>query len=190
MISKSLTIFFLLFFPFCYGQKPIDSLASINKADSSSVNHVKMATIMSACLPGAGQVYNHINMPKGKKKAYWKVPLIYGGLGVTGYFAYQFNKEQKELKRAYMDLTDFGIQSEKYPGYDSQALLQMYRSKLTQRDLMFIGIGLVYILNIVDAAVEAHFVKFDVSDNLSMSVRPSLMGGFGVGVGMSLSFRK
>ncbi len=190
MIKNCLTILFPLLLTVSFSQSHKDSLAVDIAVDSTGVNKVKMATILSACLPGAGQVYNHINMPKGKKKAYWKVPLIYGGLGVTGYFAYKLNQDQKQLKADYINLTENGIQSTAYPGYDAQALLEIHRKKLTQRDLMFIGIGVVYILNIVDAAVEAHFVKFDVSENLSMSVRPSFMGGLGVGVGMSLSFKK
>ena len=52
---------------------------------------VRKAAIFSAVLPGAGQVYNHLAMPKGQKKAYWKVPIIYAGLGATGYFALKNN---------------------------------------------------------------------------------------------------
>ena len=48
-----------------------------------TVHSVKRATILSALLPGAGQVYNSMAMPKGKKHAYWKVPLIIGGLGTA-----------------------------------------------------------------------------------------------------------
>lgn len=172
-----------------YAQEQSDSLDAVMQADSIRPHSVKKATILSACLPGAGQVYNHIAMPKGKKKAFWKVPLIYGGLGAATYFAIQFNKEKNILKQDYLALVNDNIQSENYPGYDANGLIQMYRNKLTQRDLMFLGIGVVYVLNIVDAAVEAHFVKFDVSDNLAMSFRPSFLGGQGVGVGLTLSFK-
>ena len=51
--------------------------------DTTKKHSVKTATILSLALPGAGQVYNHIAMPKGKKKAYWKVPLIYAGVALT-----------------------------------------------------------------------------------------------------------
>ena len=69
-------------------QNSSDSLKPITP---DTVHSVKLATIFSAVLPGAGQVYNHMAMPKGQKKAIWKVPLIYAGLGVTGYFAFKNN---------------------------------------------------------------------------------------------------
>ncbi|MEZ4890585.1 MAG: DUF5683 domain-containing protein [Crocinitomicaceae bacterium] len=73
---------------------PINTKKEVER-DSTKQHSVKLAAILSAALPGAGQVYNHIAMPKGKKKAYWKVPLIYAGLGVTGYFAVKNHLEQK-----------------------------------------------------------------------------------------------
>lgn len=172
-----------------FGQNLKDSLGTVTQADSIKPHSVKKAVIFSACLPGAGQVYNHLAMPKGQKKAYWKVPLIYGGLGAATYFAIQFNKEKNTLKQDYLALVEDQTPSVNYPGYDAAGLAQLYRNKLTQRDLMFLGIGVVYVLNIVDAAVEAHFVKFDVSENLAMSVRPSFVGGQGLGVGLTLSFK-
>ena len=60
--------------------------ADTTMIDSSKVHSVRKATIYSAVLPGLGQIYNHRAMPKGSKKAYWKVPLIYSGLGASGYF--------------------------------------------------------------------------------------------------------
>ncbi len=189
MIKQILILLFSTLISITYGQNQNDSLKNISQADSIKPHSVKLATILSACVPGAGQVYNHIAMPKGKKKAFWKVPLIYGTLGTAGYFAFQANKEQKDLKNAYIDYTENHIMSDKYPGYDGQALLQLYRGKLTQRDLLFLGMGIIYILNVVDAAVEAHFVKFDVSENLTLSVRPSFVGGMGAGVGLTLSFK-
>ena len=60
--------------------------------DSVNKHSVKKATIYSAVIPGAGQVYNHLAMRKGKKKAFWKVPLIYTGLAGTGYLVMQNNQ--------------------------------------------------------------------------------------------------
>ena len=57
----------------------------------------KKVMIYSALLPGAGQVYNHLAMPKGKKKAFWKVPLIYAGLAGTGYLVLQNNQLRKVI---------------------------------------------------------------------------------------------
>ena len=73
--------FIFIFFSTCFFAQ-VDTTSIPN----DTVHSVKKAMIFSAIIPGSGQVYNHIAMPKGKKKAYWKVPLIYAGLGSTGYF--------------------------------------------------------------------------------------------------------
>lgn len=147
-----------------------------NAEDTVKKHSVKTAAILSLALPGAGQVYNHIAMPKGKKKAYWKVPLIYAGLGVTGYFAIKNQIEQKALKKEYINRTEYDEPpSEKYSNYDDAGILQLYNQKVTRRDLLFLGMGLVYLIQIADAAVEAHFVKFDVSEDLSMKIRPKVL---------------
>lgn len=147
-----------------------------NAEDTVKKHSVKTATILSLALPGAGQVYNHIAMPKGKKKAYWKIPLIYAGLGVTGYFAIKNQIEQKALKQEYINRTEKNeLPSEKYSNYDDAGVLQLYNQKITRRDILFLGMGLVYLIQIADAAVEAHFVNFDVSEDLSMRIRPKLL---------------
>lgn len=162
------------------------------EADTTKQHSIKTATILSAALPGAGQVFNHIAMPKGKKKAYWKVPLIYAGLGTTGYFALKNNAEQKALKQEYINRTELGLpSSEKYLNYDNQGIIQEYQQKINRRDLFFLGMGLVYLLQVADAAVEAHFVKFDVSEDLSMKLRPAVIPtsyGTPATVGISLQF--
>ena len=156
-------------------------------ADTVRQHSVKKAAIFSAVLPGAGQIYNHIAMPKGKKKAYWKVPLIYAGLGATGYFFFKDNKAQHDLKQEYLS-RDAGNAPNLYLQYDSNGLLTLFEQKRTQRDLCILGFMGVYLLNVVDAAVEAHFVHFDVSENLSLSIHPAYLPGNAFGVGARLSF--
>lgn len=189
-------LFFGMFFPAV--SQDINSVTEIDSVgmeqDTTKKHSVKMATILSAALPGAGQVYNHIAMPKGKKKAYWKVPLIYAGLGATGYFAFKNNAEQKALKQEYINRTEHNIYGDEYLNYDNQGIIQLYQQQLNRRDLFFLGMGLVYLLQVADAAVEAHFVKFDVSDDLSMRIRPSFIPlSYGktatVGLSLQLSFK-
>ena len=69
--------------------------------DTLKIHSPKKAIIYSAIIPGAGQVYNHIAMPKGKKKAFWKVPIIYAGLGATGYFLINNQQAQRSLRTEY-----------------------------------------------------------------------------------------
>lgn len=188
-------IFFLITSPIfgrdnlCFSDTLIKKTAS--EEDTIKKHSVKKAVIFSAVLPGAGQVYNHIAMPKGKKRAYWKVPLIYAGLGATGYFAFKNNAEQKALKLEYKNREDGLPPSAEFMNYDSPGLIQLYQQKLNRRDLLFLGMGLVYLLQLADAAVEAHFVSFDVSDDLSMRIRPAMIPlsyGNPATVGISLQF--
>lgn len=164
------------------------SEADTLKTDTVKTHSIKKAVIFSAVVPGAGQVYNHLAMPKGQKKAYWKVPLIYAGLGATGYFAIRNNQDQKALKQEYINRTEQGIYSAEYLNYDDQAILQLYNQKLNRRDLFYLGFGLVYFLQVADAAVEAHFVDFDVSDDLSMSLRPTILPTNTVGISLRIKF--
>jgi hypothetical protein len=185
----------LLFVSLSFAQKDtIADFSKSTKSDSIRPHSIKKAVVFSAVLPGAGQVYNHIAMPKGKKKAYWKVPLIYAGLGVTGYFGVINHLEQKAIKQEYFSREANNPPSEKYFNYDKTGLVQLQKQRATNRDLLFVGMGLVYLLQIADAAVEAHFVKFDVSENISMLFRPSYQATpfnyqGSVGVSLQLTFK-
>lgn len=166
-------------------------LLDTTTVDTVKIHSVKKAAIYSAVLPGLGQIYNHRAMPKGKKKAFWKVPLIYAGLGATTYFALKNNSDQRNLKEEYryrIDNNNSLLYSE-FEAYDNQGLLTLYDQKVRRRDLFYIGLGFVYLLQVADAAVEAHFVRFDVSDNLSMQVYPKLISTHQIGVGIKLNFR-
>jgi hypothetical protein len=158
----------------------------------ADTNHhsVKKASILSAVLPGAGQVYNHLAMPKGKKNAFWKIPIIYAGLTTTGYYLIQNNNLKRELKREFINRQKGNATLEKYYEYDSQGVLSLYEQHSSRRDLFIIGFSLFYILQIVDAAVEAHFVVFDISEDLSMKISPQLYSFNQVGLKLSFNLGK
>jgi hypothetical protein len=160
-----------------------------NSTDSVKVHSVKRAVLLSTALPGAGQVYNHIAMPKGKKKAYWKVPLIYAGLGASTYFLVSNQLTQRELKNEYTLRQDTGIGADKWANYDDQGILTLYNQYLDWRDLSILATAGVYLLQIVDAGVEAHFVSFDISEDLSLSVEPTIMSNFSGGLKVRLKIR-
>jgi len=198
-------IFFLLFSYLCISsttnaQEP-DSIQVENKKKvkndtiTEKTHSVKTATILSAVLPGSGQIYNHIAMPKGKKKAFWKVPLIYAGLGVTTYFLISNQRNMMIYRNEYLDREELGyLATGQYinpatSGYDAQALLTLHEGHQTNRDLMILATAGVYLLNVLDAAVEAHFVSFDISEDLTMSFRPKVMMGFSPGLSVSFNFR-
>lgn len=136
-----------------------DSLAQIHSP--------RKATIMSAVLPGAGQAYN---------RKYWKIPVVYAGFGVLGYLVKFNNDEYKVYKEAYKlrldgDETTVDAFTQVYADQDLATLKDYYRRN---RDLSIIGMSLLYILNIIDASVDAHLFYFNVNDDLTMQWQPSI----------------
>ena len=129
------------------------------------------ATIMSACLPGLGQIYN------GK---WWKVPIVYAGLGGLGYLVYSNYSEYRAYLHAYefktgdlpegVTLTEHETDlANRYADSQLQTYKESYR-----RDFEFFTILTVawYGLNILDASVDGHLYTYDISDDLSLSVDP------------------
>ncbi len=128
----------------------------------------RKATIRSAMVPGWGQIYN---------KKYWKVPLVYGALGITaGVFFYNV-KNYKALRQAYIYKTDT------LPGNDelidpkfknlSAGALKSYRNTFRQNiDYSVLFFILFWGLNVVDATVDGHLKQFDVDENLSLKIKP------------------
>jgi hypothetical protein len=72
--------------------------------------------------------------------------------------------------------------------YDDYAILTLFQQYQNQRDLSILGVSFVYLLQLVDAGIEAHFVRFDISEDLSMSIYPSFPMGQTVGIGMRWNF--
>lgn len=177
---------------FLYGQETSPQEKS-KVDDTIKVHSPKKAGRLSLMAPGAGQIYNHLAMPKGKKKAWWKVPLIYAGLGATGYLLVENHIIQRDLKDEFnhrMESSD--PNPNKYPEfqvYDDQGVLQLYESHKGTRDMMIFAFLAVYGLNFLDALVEAHFVDFDVSPDLSMGIRPVMQDVRTPGITLSFNFR-
>ena len=129
------------------------------------------ATIMSACLPGLGQIYN------GK---WWKVPIVYAGLGGLGYLVYSNYYEYRSYLHAYEfktgDLPEGVILNQhetELANRYAESQLQTYKESY-RRDFEFYTLITVawYGLNIVDACVDGHLYNYDISDDLSFSVDP------------------
>ena len=165
-------------------------LSFAQKSDTLDYHNPKTAARLSLILPGAGQIYNHRAMPKGKKKAWWKLPLIYGGLGATGYFVVENHILQRDLKAEYIFRAQNGFPNNmEFVQYDNQGVLQLYEAHKSTRDLMLFGFIAVYGLNVLDALVEAHFVDFDVSPDLSLGIRPYAPDPKTPGISLSLRFK-
>jgi hypothetical protein len=140
--------------------------------DTSTVTYHSphKATIYSLVLPGLGQSYN---------KKYWKIPIIYAGFGFFGYSIKINHNEMKKFTEAYR----YVINNETYPTdnpyverYPNTSDLlrgrDFYRRKV---ELNIIYSAVLYLLNVVDAAVDAHFFDYDVSDNLALRLEPTII---------------
>ena len=185
-MHKFLGVFFLVWFSLQVNAQ--DSLVAAPAPDTAKTHSWKRACLFSAVIPGAGQVYNHIAMPKGKKKAYWKVTLIYAGLGAATYFAFN-NNNLKNQYRAEYESRKIGNAPGNFLEYDDQSLLSLFAQHRNRRDFAILGMGLVYLLNVVDAGVEAHFVKFDISEDLTLSIHPTTYFPNAYGVSFQFKFR-
>jgi hypothetical protein len=141
-----------------------DTLKVEKKGKNKAIyREARKATVMSAIIPGLGQAYN---------RKWWKVPIVYAGLGGFGYLLTtnqaKYNYYGKNLK-AENDGDPNTINETKYTGEQLLTLKNDYRK---YRDLGVIGCAIIYVLNIVDANVDAHLKTFDVSDDLSLEIKP------------------
>ncbi len=136
----------------------------------------KKAALYSAILPGAGQVYT---------KKYWKVPIIYGGLITSAYYINESNDFYQLYKSTYLNRLDGDFSDNlNYSDSDLRTLTEHYRRNREVSVLLF---TLTYILNIVDASVNAHLFDYDVSEDLSLHIQPVYFSKENAS-GISLSF--
>ncbi|MBN2743371.1 MAG: hypothetical protein JXR39_05705 [Marinilabiliaceae bacterium] len=167
------------------------------------------ATLYSAILPGLGQIYN---------KKYWKVPILYGGIAASVYYIH-FNTENYNLyKNAYRDFiirdpantsyeevilkktrytVDEVLSDPSKEQWFTNALKSKKEYYKRNRDFSYIILIGVYVLNLIDASVDAHFFDYDVSDDLSLNVQPVMVPvstgiasgpSGGMGLQLTLSF--
>lgn len=183
---------FGLFFLFLYTSGSYAQLTDTIKAEtvnpkSETPNYhsPKKAAWFSTALPGLGQVYN---------KKYWKVPVIYVGFGALAY-SFQFNQSgYVKFRNAYkLRIDDDPLTLDDYPQYQNADLEMLQKYYHRYRDLSAIGIAALYLLNIVDASVDAHMFTFDVSDDLTLQFHPTLINTANVnqyttGIGLNIKF--
>ena len=124
----------------------------------------KVATWM-ALFPGLGQIYN---------KKYWKLPIVYAGFGVLGYFGFSNRSYYIDYREAYNCKVELGEDcdnplAQRYSAEDLQSIRDYYRRNM---ELSFIFTGVWYILQILDATVDAHLYYWEVDDETTLSVQP------------------
>jgi len=146
------------------------------QTDSTKVKyHNPKTASWLALIPGAGQIYN---------KKYWKLPIVYGGLGASGYLIYRFQNKTSYYKKEYLARSDYNDNKENPDFIDKRNPELENRSDgdiLQQRDyfrrnmeISIAACAIVYFLSILDASVDAHLYYYDVSDNLAIGIKPKI----------------
>ncbi|MBI9056288.1 MAG: hypothetical protein JEZ01_00815 [Labilibaculum sp.] len=208
-------IFFLgLIFLLLFGNSNNAISQQLVEADTVAVESIvkvhspHKATMYSVMFPGLGQAYN---------KKYWKIPILYAGIGATIYAINWNSKNYKKYKSGFRDFSQFydykyqdeGLEtpivepssksyedlidrdfSDTDQSFDNWFQTQLQNKKDSfkhDRDLSYIILLGVYVLNIVDAAVDAHFTNFSVDDNLTINVQPAV--SYSAFTGNSVGFK-
>ena len=162
-----------------------DSLSMISKSEGISKNKLpykiipRTATLHSLMIPGWGQLYN---------RQYWKLPLVVGAFVTLGLIA-NFNHTRYKKYREYYYIVSPRPNDPKYipPStvavpYEDGVIRDLDVNQLKRindgfrrnRDYTYIGFVIAWAFNVVDANVSAHLKTFDVSDDISLKIKPAL----------------
>ncbi|WP_340066940.1 DUF5683 domain-containing protein [Ascidiimonas aurantiaca] len=194
MVRKQIFVLFLFFCVFSLtAQKKQKDTLIINDSilfKSRKINPLapSKAAFYSAILPGLGQAYN---------RSYWKIPLVYAAIGTGVYFyidnTNEYNRYRDAFKRRLGGFEDdefFDINGDgSGPDLSDQALQDAQEVFQRNRELsLMVTVGL-YILNIIDANVDAHLQQFNVDENLTFKPVIYQDGvNFRSGFGFSVSY--
>ena len=165
----------------------------------------KRALWLALVIPGAGQVYN---------RKYWKLPIFYGGFVGCVYAMTWNNQMYHDYAQAYMDIMDNDPTTQSYNNFlhlgatITPANEERYKNIFKQRkdryrrwrDLSIFTTIAVYALSVIDAYVDASLSDFDISDDLSLHIAPTVISNksiatpnnpfrsSAIGIGCSLTF--
>lgn len=153
-----------------------DSIITINTTNykkyldtTLKIYNPTIAIKRSAMLPGWGQYTN---------KKYWKIPLVYAGIGIPAYLFFRNKKQYNEAKAAFINATDGNLLNnnqikEPYRSVASNPeVIRSFRNDVRQNvDYSVLFFIIFWGLNVADAAVDANLKTFDVSDEVSLNLK-------------------
>ena len=188
------SIILLLFFGLFFSQeiKPFDTIKTekqvVEEIEQANVSTIQKynptkAGLYSAVFPGLGQYYN---------KKYWKIPIVWGAVGTgVGIIVYN-DKQYRRYRTAFLaELNGQPHEFDDLPYVDATVLGNTQDRAKRQRDYAIAITGVLYILNIVDAVVDAHL--YDQKKDPDLAIKPTIIyDDLGVAngkAGLSLSFR-
>lgn len=152
------------------------------KYSTNDVSDVKKATTLACICPGAGQIYN---------RSYWKVPFVVGGFAAMAFCIDWNNRGFQRFRTAYHLRVDYDNELKKWQDsgqqgerpvprdefkgrYQASFLKNLKDNYRRNRDLCIIITAGLYILQVVDAHVDAHLKDYDISDDLSLNIEPAI----------------
>lgn len=157
----------------------LNQFAMADSLDLDQTLRPRKATLLAAVLPGSGQIYN---------KKYWKAPIVWGGMALCVYFIADNTKNYNTYSTAYIAELDGDPNTINTTVYNVVQLDQLQETYRRWRDLSYVSLAAVYLLQILDANVDAHLFYFDVNENLSMQVTPWIHPNMNRTAGLSLNF--
>ena len=147
-------------------------------------------------LPGLGQAYNG---------QYYKIPFVYAGFAATGYFFVRYQGLARQAENGYRRLLYGDPNGTNKPTPVTEVLISENVFRTTTqakaaydfyrryRDLNIILSVVIYAINAVEANVAAHLKTFDLSDDISMRIEPTVMPmpgtGLVPGIRVALTFK-
>lgn len=139
------------------------------------------ATVFSAVIPGAGQIYN---------KKWWKTIIVYAGIGTSVYFVKWNDDNYLTFRRAYIAAVDNDPNTNPTIEGDAAFFNQWQDQHRRWRDVSYMALLGVYILQIIDANVDGHLFYYDVSPEIKLSIQPSMVMSDRIkpGLGISINF--
>jgi hypothetical protein len=172
---------------------PSGNLADTLAQDNRQVEEIKSyatrydprkAMLYAAVFPGSGQLYN---------KKYWKIPLVYGGFGALLYGVNYYHELNVRFKSDLYDLLNDptsggGLSPD---GLTTDQLRTVVDQTRRERDFFIILTGFFYILQMVDAHVDAQLKEFDLNPKLQLTIEPTMENNYLVGrsTGLALKLR-
>lgn len=160
-----------------YASLPVDTLQV--QVPIVKIFDPAKAAWYAAIVPGLGQIYN---------QQYWKLPILYGGAMGLGYAISWNNRMYVDYKKAYIDLVNEDPDSQSYEAllpdgvviddsnrdYYERVFENKKDSYLRNRDLSSVFMGVLYVLSIVDAYVDANMRDYDIGPDLSVKIAPAV----------------
>ena len=187
MFKKVLFSFLFITASFTWAGNSIDStqINSIVKKVKKPKDPIK-ASLLSSIIPGAGQIYN---------RKWWKAPIVWGGF-ISAIIVHDFYydkhkffhqiliyKDQQIDETTIANYADNNKEDDRFTDLSGAEIAALNQPQIQilndaaekRKQQVYLMSAMFYILQIVDASVDAHFSKFDISDDLSLQIKPSLI---------------